>query len=252
MAHLLSSPLLNINPFICSNEQIVNFIRNRAIVKDDTYISEFNDIEEFCTLVHVDQTMEREYNGVRFKSVVFRGVDYDFSLPINYSQFRYSMHPLRDNTPLGLEHYEYIPASVKCTINFRETNPSIFETGNQQLFYSYSFPTLNDYRKKKRCYRFLECSNLESKNMEAVRLAIIHTQWFVLKQLLERTKLFTVPTFLYLNNQRICGPDIGKDISLYFEEYFNNNYKNDFWAILHDVESAMNSRHVACPDKYWM
>lgn len=248
---LLSSTLININPLNCSDEQIKDFIENKPVVEDNGYISEFNQVEKFCTFVRLDQTMEHEYQGVQFKTLLFRGVNQDFSLPeINYSQFRYDMHPIGD-VLRGSAYNEYIPANVKCTINSNEMEPSNFAHG-QQLFYIYSFPTLNSYHKEKRCYRFGNFRHFANADMETIRQAIVQTQWFVLKQLLERTRLFTIPTFFFFKDQRLGDPAISEEVTTYFEQYFNHNYRKEFKPILDEIESVMNNEQIACPDKYWV
>lgn len=251
ITHLLSSTLINISPLTCTDDQIFEFIRNRLVMKDYSYISEFNYIEKFCTFVHVDRIIDGEYNGVRFKSVLFQGVDYDFSLPpINHSQFRYDMHPIRD-VLRGAKYNEHIPARVKCTVNSKEIEPSTLECG-QQLFYIYSFPTLNSYHAEKRCYRFWKFQHFANADMETIRQAIVQTQWFVLKQLLERTRLFTIPTFFFFKSQRLGDPAISEEVATYFEQYFNHNYREAFQSILDKIESVMNNKYITCPDKYWM
>lgn len=96
----------------------------------------------------------------------------------------------------------------------------------------------------------LNCSDEQIKDFIENRPVV--EDRFVLKQLLERTRLFTIPTFFFFKSQRLGDPAISEEVATYFEQYFNHNYREEFQSILDKIESVMNNKYITCPDKYWV
>lgn len=224
---MFGSSLMLCEPSEMTNEDIMYFIKERNIPKRDVaHPSEFDEANMFCSLINHDRpqlkTLDKPSNNPFEKQVTYKTIKFyndRFSLgDINLSQFKWDSTPIikqNNMSPIIVEGYK-----VRNTIDFNEKNIFML-SHNWQFLYLYSFPTLNSFGKKRRCYRFMSIKDDGGRfNFNGVRRAILNTQYFMMLQLINHPTLFSFPVVYYREGRPMGGSSMGDDIYIFTEEVF--------------------------------
>ena len=192
MELILSSDLLNVNPYDMSDGAVLDFLKKRS---NYSCFSDWdiNRIEEFCSIVKVDSIQENEYNCIKFNQVVLKN-EKDFHLRINCSSFRCDLYPLKECV-VNPNRYFCVDFPTACTVDREFKVPNV----GTELIYMYSFSSVSKrWRKERLCYRFCTLSS----NIDLVRNCILEIQWFILSRFVKYTKALTMPAVLFCRGSR--------------------------------------------------
>ena len=246
MDKLFNDSILSFNPYEKDDFFITNFIKeNKNVFFDfDGLISVQN---FFGTLFNFENIKTNNYNGYDYEIVVLSNSINNQKFIINKNTFIYSSRPHLGTK--GIEQHLYVNTDVYSSINWSKMYIDECKAGDN-IFYLYQFDTINDFNRLSRCYRLIKKDN--GFTTDDYREYIIIIQYFFLLHFLCAMRKYTLPTLLFMDGKRIGNASISDDISDFFCDFINKEYKEALIEKIDDLRKIAKEKNINIEHEKWL
>ena len=246
MDKFFNDSILSFNPYEKDELFITNFIKeNKNVFSDyDGLISVQN---YFGTLFNFQSIETNNYNGYDYELMVLANSINNQKFTMNKNTFIYPSRPLLDTKGFG-QHLS-VNVDVCSSINWSKTYINECKAGNN-IFYLYQFDTVNNFNRVSKCHRLIKKDS--EFTTDDYREYIIIIQHFLLLHFLCAMRRYTLPTLLFMDGKRIGNASISDEISDFFCNFINKEYKEIFIQKVADLRLIAKEKNVNIEHEKWL